>query len=267
MKDEKGFKYLSFSEDLKSKTNQGGIATKNFRPRHLNVYGNRFNSDRDVVRLYEKYIGLLPDSPKCSALYKYGLCCSSMKPKCWFSDKPVGINSLKKVVNSLMRQAGIDGRFTNHSLHATTATRMFEKGVDEQLIKCVTGHKSDAVRLYKRPSDKLIQGACGKVVEKEESRHVKSVKTSDRTVEYNKPEMYVPPPDFDIDSYEIRPEDKVTYRAKFCESEPVKSHKRDCPFVDSKGNCTDICSVLKKIDAKSTMKKVKKLKVSLEFDE
>ncbi len=166
-----------------------------------------------------------------------------------------------------MKQAGIEGKFTNHSLCAMTATRMFQKGVDEQLIKCVTGHKSDAVRLYKRPSDKLIQSACQKVVEKEVSGHVKCVKSLDRTVEYSRPDTYVPPAEFDIDSYEIKPEDKVTYRAKFCKSEAVKSHKRECAFVDSEGNCTDICLVLKKINAKSTTKKVKKLKVSLEFDE
>ena len=96
---------------------------------------------------------------------------------------------------------------------------------------------------------------------------MKCVKSLDRTVEYSKPELYTPPPDFDIDSYEIKPEDKVSYRTQFCDSETVRSHKRQCSFVDSEGNCTDICSVLKKIDTTSTTKKVKKLKVSLEFDE
>lgn len=61
LKDEKGVKFLSFSEDLKSKTNQGGLSGRNFCPRHLKVYGNTGNSDRDIVRLYEKYIALLPD--------------------------------------------------------------------------------------------------------------------------------------------------------------------------------------------------------------
>ncbi len=113
----------------------------------------------------------------------------------------------------------------------------------------------------------LLQSACKTVVEKEKSGRVKSVKTADRVVEYSQADRYVPPPEFDIDSYEIKPEDKVMYRAKFDESECVKSHKRDCPFVDNEGNCTEICSVLKKIDATSTTKKVKKLKVSLEFDD
>jgi hypothetical protein len=45
------------------------------------------------------------------------------------------------------------GFFSNHSLRATCATRLFQAGVDEQLISKHTGHRSVAVRSYKRPSD------------------------------------------------------------------------------------------------------------------
>ncbi len=58
-----------------------------------------------------------------------------------------------------MRQAGKTGNFTNHSLRVTVATRMFEGGIEEQLVKEKTGHKSDAVRCYKRTSDQLMQKA------------------------------------------------------------------------------------------------------------
>ncbi len=73
MTDEKGVKYLSYTEDLKSKTNQGGLASWKHKPKSVNVYGNSVNSDRDLVCLYEKYVALLPSNPKCSALYKYSL--------------------------------------------------------------------------------------------------------------------------------------------------------------------------------------------------
>ncbi len=55
-------------------------------------------------------------------------------PECalvWYTNKPVGVNTLKKVVSDMMKEAGIEGRFTNHSLRATTATRMYDKGIDE----------------------------------------------------------------------------------------------------------------------------------------
>ena len=55
----------------------------------------------------------------------------------------------------LCKQAGIEGYKTNHSLRATTTTRLYEKGVDEQQIMERTGHRSlEGVRSYKRTSDR-----------------------------------------------------------------------------------------------------------------
>ena len=42
------------------------------------------------------------------------------------------------------------GNFKNHSMRKSTCTRLFRKGVDPQLIKEQTGHKSPAVMLYKK---------------------------------------------------------------------------------------------------------------------
>jgi hypothetical protein len=50
----------------------------------------------------------------------------------------------------------ISGFFSNHSLRATAATRLFSANVDEQLIKLKTGHTSDAVRSYKRVSEQQL---------------------------------------------------------------------------------------------------------------
>ena len=59
----------------------------------------------------------------------------------------------------------VKGFFTNHSLRATAATRLYHAGVDEQLITQKTGHRSTAVRAYKRTSSiqeemvsKVVQG-------------------------------------------------------------------------------------------------------------
>ena len=42
----------------------------------------------------------------------------------------------------------------NHSLRATTTTRLYHSGVDEQLVMERTGHRSlEGVRSYKRTSD------------------------------------------------------------------------------------------------------------------
>ena len=44
----------------------------------------------------------------------------------------------------------MDGNFKNHSMRKSTYTRLFRKGVDPQLIKEQTDHKSEAVMLYKK---------------------------------------------------------------------------------------------------------------------
>ena len=69
--------------------------------------------------------------------------------QCWYHKIPVGHITLQQTVRRLCVAAGIEGNFTNQSLHATSATRLFEAKVDEQLIMQRTGHSSNAVRTYK----------------------------------------------------------------------------------------------------------------------
>ncbi len=238
-------KFLEYVEDPKSKTNQGGISSKNFIPKHVKVYGNS-NFNRDLVRLYTKYVGLLPAGGKCSALYKYSLV--KRRPNVWYTDKPVGVNSLKKVVSDMMKDAGIEGRFTNHSLRATTATRMYDKGIDEQLIKEVTGHKSDAVQIYKHTSETLMEKACKTVVQKEGSEQAPKSSSAD----------------FDIDSVDLT---KCEDTEKFVwKSSGGKCHKQEfCPSQNS-GKCGGLCEFLKKLDqVKERKRDVKRLRLSLKF--
>jgi len=70
----------------------------------------------------------------------------------WYLSIPLGHNSLQKIVPN---PAGVYGYFTNHSLRATNATRLFEAHVDEQLIMERTGNSSTAVRPHKCIGDKL----------------------------------------------------------------------------------------------------------------
>ena len=50
-----------------------------------------------------------------------------------------------------MKDANIQGYYTNHSLRATATTRMYDAQLDEATIMSRTGHHSvDGVRAYKR---------------------------------------------------------------------------------------------------------------------
>ena len=67
---------------------------------------------------------------------------SRPKEDVWYQRSPVGHNWLANVIPRMFKEAGLSGRFTNHSLRATGATTLFDAGLDEQLIISRTGHSS-----------------------------------------------------------------------------------------------------------------------------
>ncbi len=245
---ESGKKYLEYVEDMSSKSNQGGLKHRSCKPKVVRAYGNT-NFDHDLVWLYEKYCGLLPSQSKCSALYKYPLCSTHVSPKVWYTDKPVGMNKLRDTVKSLMLAAGIDGRYTNHSLRVTAATRMFSKGIEEKVIKERTGHKSNAVRAYERTSEALLQKA--------EQATLTGQSDSSNSEAYNWEDSHSVIDDVQLDS--VKPEYKLM------KNSALKCHKNYCVMkgIDGKGGeCPKICDVLKVIDTTKD-KKVKRLSLSL----
>ena len=68
----------------------------------------------------------------------------------WYTNRPIGKNTLGGYIEDMMKRGGVEGNFKNHSMRKATCTRLFRKGVDPQLIKEQTGHKSEAVMLYKK---------------------------------------------------------------------------------------------------------------------
>lgn len=239
--DSKGQKYLQYDQDFKHKTNQAGLTSHVSKPKSIKVYGSS-DSSCNVVRLFEKYMKLLPKGQRNGALYKYSTSKRQMSPCQWYSDKPISINSIKKVVKKLTEAAGLTSRFSNHSLQATCATRMFAAGVDEQVIKSFTRHQSDAVCDYKQLNDDLLQKAN------------KTVST-----EGQEP-MKTEAPEFDIDTVKVR--------EKFLPDVPAtsglvsKAHKHK---LCESHTCGNMCEVLAKIDKVNEQNKVKKMKLSLKY--
>ena len=154
---------LVYREDALQKTNQGGLNAKNS---HKVVYVyEASNAMRCPVKIFKKYVGLLLQSKSCGKLYlrprqKYS-------PSVWYCDQPYGKNKIANTVKEICNKAGIEGHFTNHSLRATSTSRMYQCNVPEQVIKEVTGHRSDCVRVYKKMSDQLREHASKTIVGEE----------------------------------------------------------------------------------------------------
>ena len=78
---------------------------------------------------------------------------------------PVGAHQLNKFLEGMCQEAGIKGKKTNHSLHATGASAMFNAGVPEKLIRSVTGYRWNALQLYERPTDEQLQETSAALVQ------------------------------------------------------------------------------------------------------
>lgn len=149
--DSDGCRYLLYTEDV-SKTRQGGLKHRKLTLKSVRAYENTENPNRCIVELYLKYLAHRPSDPKCSSAF-YLRPLAKLKSDTWYSCQPLGVNQISGTVARLCKTAHLTGFRTNHSLRATAASRLFNKNFDEQLICETTGHRSTAVRAYKRTSD------------------------------------------------------------------------------------------------------------------
>lgn len=144
--------YLVYTENV-SKNNPGGLKHRKLNPKVVTHHANTECPERCFVRLFKCYISHRPkENVKDNAFYLTPI--KNPKSNVWYTCIPCGHNTLSATVRRLCSQAGISGFKTNHSLRVTAATRLFQNGVDEQLIMARTGHRStDGIRAYKRISE------------------------------------------------------------------------------------------------------------------
>ena len=131
---------------------QGGLKQRKVQCKDLKIYARPELGDRCVVELFSLYFRLIPET---GPLYRKPI--GNNPPK--FSKQVIGKNKLGGLVKEMCARAGFTGNYTNHSGKVTCATELFSHNVDEQLIMRQTGHRSNAVRAYKRPGtdhDKLV---------------------------------------------------------------------------------------------------------------
>ncbi len=110
-----------------------------------------FRTQSDLWSHYLKSTVLVEFDVKCSSDF-YLRPLANPKSPIWYSCQLLGKESLSKIIKNVCLHAGINGRRSNHSLRATLATRLYQKGVEEQQIKDITRHHSIVVRNYKRTS-------------------------------------------------------------------------------------------------------------------
>ena len=138
-----GEEFLQYVEHT-AKNNQGGLSAMKGGGEVLCAYCHS-NPERCVVQLFKRYVAARPDSnPKCSKDF-YLRPLGKFNNGVGYSCQPLGIHKIESAIKNLCLEASIPGKHSNHSLRATSATRLYEAEMDEQLIQECTGHRSNAV--------------------------------------------------------------------------------------------------------------------------
>ena len=148
--DNNGESVIRYREDIGLKTNKGGLKHRRVQPKVVDIY-RIGDESRCPVRLITKYLSMLPEDRTCKAFYLQAR--TKFRPGYWYFNKPVGENKLRETIKELCATAGLPGFYSNHSLRSTSATTMYQGDIDEQIIQEITGHRSLAVRSYKRTCD------------------------------------------------------------------------------------------------------------------
>ena len=136
--DDNGVLYFKYKEDVGNKTNKREIKQWKLEPKEVYMY-QASDASHCSVRIINYYLSLLPEKCTCKVFYLQPR--KKYSPTSWFLNKLVGVNTLRNIVKNLCEKAGIPGYFTNHTLRASSCTRMYGNNVEEQVIKEISGQK------------------------------------------------------------------------------------------------------------------------------
>ncbi len=142
-----GVRHLIYNEDLGTKTNHGGLKHKQNPVKEVIIFPQP-NRARCPVAIFYLYHCKIPLKRKTEALYLHP--CKNYSPDSWYEDHPIGVNALKTTVKRMCEKVRLERHYSNHSLCETSATRMYQAGIEEQVVTEVTGHRSLAVHCYKK---------------------------------------------------------------------------------------------------------------------
>ena len=122
--------------ELISKNNQHRFKDIHMKNKTTKVYA-MVGSTKCMVKMLDFYISKLPQDPKSFYLRPLkSRPTDDTKP--WYINVPVGVNTLKGMLPKMSEEAGTKSRYTNHSLRATSTTRLFNSDVPEKIIQDIT---------------------------------------------------------------------------------------------------------------------------------
>ena len=140
--------YYQYTEFI-SKNNQHRFKDINSTNKEVRSYAQP-GRNCCLVKLLDTYLKYHPTD---SSIFYLRPLASFKDGKKSFSKQRVGINTLRQIVPEICKKSECGAMYTNHSLRATSITRMFNNGIPEKVIAETSGHKSvKALRCYEHTS-------------------------------------------------------------------------------------------------------------------
>ena len=161
---EKKREYVIYTE-FGSKNRPGGKKQLNLDNKSVRQYAQPDLGEQCHVHLLKLYLSLIPtDDPDIGkkAFYYKPLSKFIPKSKPWYSSVPIGHNTLDAMLKNIFMKAGMDvDKISNHSLRATSITRMYNASLPEKLIMERSGHLSkEGLRTYEHTSETQHMSVC-----------------------------------------------------------------------------------------------------------
>ena len=137
-----------------SKTQPGSFKKLYIKNKVVPIFECPEVGEQCPVLILDKYFSKLPPEAFSNDIFFLRPIERHEDSKHWYSKMPVGRNILDIKLSGMCKMANIEGKISNHSLRATSATTMFQMGVPEKIIQEHTGHRSlEALRTYERANE------------------------------------------------------------------------------------------------------------------
>lgn len=161
---EKRCEFVTYTE-FGSKNRPGGRKQLNLDNKTVCQYAQPDLGEQCHVHLLKLYLSLLPtDNPDIGKTAFYYKPLSKFNPdsKPWYSSVPIGHNTLDAMMKNIFMKAGMEvDNISNHSLRATSITRMYNASLPEKLIMERSGHLSkEGLRTYEHTSETQHLSVC-----------------------------------------------------------------------------------------------------------
>ena len=147
-----GPNFIKFEENA-SKTYHGGLCDLKYVPRVVKHVCHSIEEKHEpcLVEIFRLYVGLVETHAKEVTAFYF----EPSKTRFAFDKAPVGINSLNKILPDMCDAAGFK-RKTAHSLRVTCVSSLFNSGVEEKWIRERSGHHSNALLQYEKPTEENV---------------------------------------------------------------------------------------------------------------